>query len=977
MRAIDKFKRYSRRVYNGQDVLKNQILDKYPIHYTNDTDDLTQVDQYDSDYVWLVDENIELYRSFPLWFKPRGEKIHYMFPYVYKDSKRVRSWKKVQLVPTKQKDTKKLTLTHICGEYDVMMGKDQFDIIFLGDKTTGTWETLQERFPFAIAVDTYQDAIRNSQTDMFWLVFDDLIIDQSFNFDFKPDDWSFKYPHMFLNGEPEKFDGIFLMPKKYIPNEKEIEYRFFVSKKAVNINASCPRNYDSFKINTYTDYQRALKETKTDLFWAIPDDVVLDKNFDFSLNFGFTNGFDRNITHVFKNGDVYDGIALFSKNEKVTEKEFNYRFYATKKEWDIVASNPKPYDQFKINSYIEYLDAAKKSTTNMFWAIPDDVTVSKNFKFDLYFTHHNAYDRDYVHVFKNGTEYDGIALFPTERIVTEKEFNHRFYAKKKEHDIVASKPKKYNKFEINSYVDYLDAMENSKTEMFWSIPNDVKVSKSFKFDLYFTHHNTYDRNTNHIMLNGKHTDGIVLFSKNAPVTEKEFNSRFYINKKDWDIVASTPKPYDVFVVDSYTDYLNAYDNSTTEMFWMSSNNIKIKDNFDLNLYFPHYNTFDRNINHSFWHDVNNELLYEGLFLCSRNVPLTENEVEHRMIVKRKEWEVVASGPVEYEKFVIRNYNDYKDAVKNSKTEMFWSIPEEAIISPGFDFSMYFSHSKKFDRNIHHVFKNGDAYDGVALLSKHVSAIEHEITHRFYANKKQYDIVASNPIPYDIVFISNNEDRANDNYSVLQQRFPSAKRVHGVKGIHQAHIAAAKLCDTDMIWIVDADAEIIDNFNFDYYVPKYDPDSKKTVHVWKSQNPINSLVYGYGAVKLLPREMTLNMDTSKPDMTTSISPMFKSINRISNITRFNTDPYSTWKSAFRETVKLASRTINGQLDEETDFRLNVWCTRGKDKPFGEYCIAGALAGKEYGLAHTKDDEALRKINDFDWLEKEFKKVYQSV
>jgi hypothetical protein len=181
----------------------------------------------------------------------------------------------------------------------------------------------------------------------------------------------------------------------------------------------------------------------------------------------------------------------------------------------------------------------------------------------------------------------------------------------------------------------------------------------------------------------------------------------------------------------------------------------------------------------------------------------------------------------------------------------------------------------------------------------------------------------------------------------------------------------------MIWIVDADAEIVENFNFDYYVPAYDPDSRKTVHVWKSQNPVNGLIYGYGAVKLLPRELTLNMDTSKPDMTTSISPLFKTINRISNITKFNTDEFSTWRSAFRECVKLASRAIDGQLDEETEFRLNAWCTRGKDKQFGNAAINGANHGKKYGESNRGKLEALVKINDFNWLRNEFDKFKNSL
>ena len=31
------------------------------------------------------------------------------------------------------------------------------------------------------------------------------------------------------------------------------------------------------------------------------------------------------------------------------------------------------------------------------------------------------------------------------------------------------------------------------------------------------------------------------------------------------------------------------------------------------------------------------------------------------------------------------------------------------------------------------------------------------------------------------------------------------------------------------------------------------------HVWRSKNPVNELVYGYGGVKLLPTKLTLDMD----------------------------------------------------------------------------------------------------------------------
>jgi hypothetical protein len=221
--------------------------------------------------------------------------------------------------------------------------------------------------------------------------------------------------------------------------------------------------------------------------------------------------------------------------------------------------------------------------------------------------------------------------------------------------------------------------------------------------------------------------------------------------------------------------------------------------------------------------------------------------------------------------------------------------------------------------------------------------------------------------YDIIFISYNEPNADANFAKLKARFPYAHRVHGIKGIHQAHIAAAKKAFTKMFWVVDADAEIVDTFNFDYEVSKYD---LECVHVWRSRNPINDLEYGYGGVKLLPKRLTQNMDVSTPDMTTSISSLFKAMPEVSNITAFNTDSFNTWKSAFRECCKLASKTIDRQDDVETTQRLEAWCTLNESVPYGAHAYMGAIAGKYFGLFWQNAPSELMKINDFDWLKEQY-------
>lgn len=321
---------------------------------------------------------------------------------------------------------------------------------------------------------------------------------------------------------------------------------------------------------------------------------------------------------------------------------------------------------------------------------------------------------------------------------------------------------------------------------------------------------------------------------------------------------------------------------------------------------------------------------------------------------------------------VENIKSLEDLRKKSFTKFFWIIWDDLDIAENFNLDYEVS---KWDENYIHVFKNKNFYDGIALYPKYFDASEKEFNNRYFIVKKEIDIVASTPRPYDIIFISYNESFADDNYEKLKSRFPYAKRIHGIKGIHQAHIEAAKLAETEMFWVVDADAEIVKDFNFTFeQIPFYDLYGRKilteTVHVWFSKNPINDLIYGYGGVKLLPKELTINMNLNKPDMTTSISNNFKVMSSISNITAFNTDEFNTWKSAFRECTKLASKVIDSNYDQETDSRLNIWCKTGEDRPFGKYALAGATAGRDYGYSSIGDNDALMKINDFEWLKEKY-------
>jgi hypothetical protein len=246
---------------------------------------------------------------------------------------------------------------------------------------------------------------------------------------------------------------------------------------------------------------------------------------------------------------------------------------------------------------------------------------------------------------------------------------------------------------------------------------------------------------------------------------------------------------------------------------------------------------------------------------------------------------------------------------------------------------------------------------IAELNSQQSKFYKFIEHRL-APKEFMSTAAEQPL-LDIIFLSYRENNAEQKWSQFSKRFPRAQRVHGVKGIHQAHIHGAKMAKTKYFYVVDADAEIADSFDFSYYPQLND---KECVHVWRSKNAVNGLEYGYGGVKLFPRNMVLKSSTTSVDFTTSISKNFKIMQQLASATRFNTTPFEAWKSGFREAAKLTSGIIDRSHQSENRKRLNIWLTKGRDQEFGSECIAGARCGNEY----IKSGGDITRINDFDWV-----------
>jgi hypothetical protein len=841
-----------------------------------------------------------------------------------------------------------------------------YDMVFVGPKSE-RYNNLKQKYAMLKHAKDVDMARSLSMTKMLWIIWDDVQVCDDFDFEFEADQWSQDVVHIFKNDNI--FDGIILVPKSVTITEEEIKHRIFSKKKEVAIIASTPISFDVFEINSYDDYTHALENSSTEMFWMTSNNLKIDNNLVNSFYISHHDIVDRKQNHAFihrvDDTDYYNGVFLCSKHASLSKREVEYRFPVNRKEWNIVASGPVEYDIFNIDSYDDYTHALENSKTEMFWMVPSDVTVCSDFTFNLYFNFDNSYDRKTNHVFLNNNEYDGIVLCSKQSPINKREINHRFIVNAKKWDIVASNPKPYDLFYVETWEEYEHAFENSSTEMFWAVSHNLKYDQTYINNFYFSHHNSYDRNENHSFVHSvgdkKLHNGVFLCSKNKPLNKKQIEYRFLVNAKQWDDVVSGPTQYDIFEVDTYKEYLDILKLYNKEMFWIVPTHVDPCKDFKFDLYFSHDNEYDRKINHVF----KNDKYYDGIILCSKHSAISQREFEHKFLVtNKKEHDIQASTPRPYEVFHVSTYNEYINAKETSKFDLFWLTFDDINVQDDFKFDMYFPHYDTYNRNINHVFKNGKYYDGVILASKNEKISEREFLFRFLARKKEQDTLASMPAPYDVVFISYQEPNADENYRLLKEKVPNAKRVHGVKGIHQAHIEAAKQCTTPMFYIVDGDALIMDDFNFDHQVAAWQYDH---VFVWRSQNPINDMVYGYGGLKLFPTQLTIDMDTTKPDMTTSISKKFNAMPNIANITAFNTGAFETWKSAFRECAKLSSKVIDRQKEDETNERLKIWTTVGHDRPFGEHAIRGARAGMQYGLSNGTD---LRLINDFDWLKEQF-------
>ena len=249
--------------------------------------------------------------------------------------------------------------------------------------------------------------------------------------------------------------------------------------------------------------------------------------------------------------------------------------------------------------------------------------------------------------------------------------------------------------------------------------------------------------------------------------------------------------------------------------------------------------------------------------------------------------------------------------------------------------------------------------------------------RSYINTQIYDYpyidkddTLIKSITSDIIFISYDEPQADENWNRLLKDFPNAKRVHGVDGMHNALIAAANTSSTKWFYAVFAKTKIAPSFKFDfqpdfYQLPKH--------YIFHAKNVMNDLQYGHMGIVLYNVNIIKNQTEFGVDYT--MSAPHAVIPELSAIAEFNSNPYHTWRTAFRECAKLSQFT-NEHSNIENEHRLDVWLTQAKGK-FSEWCLQGARDGHEFYMNNKENSDVLKQAFNWKWLQKHFENIYKNI
>jgi hypothetical protein len=213
---------------------------------------------------------------------------------------------------------------------------------------------------------------------------------------------------------------------------------------------------------------------------------------------------------------------------------------------------------------------------------------------------------------------------------------------------------------------------------------------------------------------------------------------------------------------------------------------------------------------------------------------------------------------------------------------------------------------------------------------------------------------------DIVFIQNGEPNAAQNFKRLSLS-SSAKEnrlvaVNNINGRAAAYHAAAQTSTTPWFFAVFAKLEV--DIDFDW---TWQPDRMQQAkhYIFHAKNPCNGLVYGHQAMIAYNRQLVLNNPGVGLDFT--LDSPHEVVPILSGMARYNTSEWSTWRTAFREVLKLKASLP----DVENEYRITQWL-KSTSSAYSHMSVAGTEDALEYYDQVDGNFDQLKKSYEWEWL-----------
>ena len=255
-----------------------------------------------------------------------------------------------------------------------------------------------------------------------------------------------------------------------------------------------------------------------------------------------------------------------------------------------------------------------------------------------------------------------------------------------------------------------------------------------------------------------------------------------------------------------------------------------------------------------------------------------------------------------------------------------------------------------------------------IIDDIAAIVPRELKHHIYDKLSDYPYVKRHNLglkvqPLDIIFISNGESGIEENYqhllSLVKELPNNVVHVTGINGRVASQHEAARQSSTPWYFLINGKLRVDERFDFGWQ-PSYLDIAKH--YIFRATNPVNGLSYGHMAIVANNKKITLATTGDGLDFT--LDGRHEIVNINSGVGRFNTSKWDTWRTAFREALKLKH---SGDYDSLK--RLDVWLTVAAGD-FAEISLQGAKDAVEYYESVEGDFQKLKLSYDWAWLKEHY-------